>query len=176
MAGARASPTCCRTPRSSWHWVTVPRQTSARCASIPAFLVQLGGQRLHGWLAPPSSAAARHACAQRTDATCRRARGGGAQGATDSERVCVTVGTSAAMRCVVHSPTPPTLQPGLWSYRISRDRHLVRSVIGSPCLGGCMHGAATDILTWLWDLGDINRSAARSPTPARFTSGTTSGT
>ena len=46
-------------------------------------------------------------------------------GATDSRRVCATVGTSAAMRCVVHSTTPPKLQPGLWHYRISRDRHLI---------------------------------------------------
>jgi gluconokinase len=46
-------------------------------------------------------------------------------GATDSRRVCATVGTSAAVRCVVHSTTPPKLQPGLWHYRISRDRHLI---------------------------------------------------
>ena len=46
-------------------------------------------------------------------------------GATDSRRVCATVGTSAAIRCVVHSTTPPKLQPGLWHYRISRDRHLI---------------------------------------------------
>lgn len=46
-------------------------------------------------------------------------------GAIDSRFVCVTVGTSAAMRCVIQSSTPPQLPPGLWNYRISRDRHLI---------------------------------------------------
>lgn len=46
-------------------------------------------------------------------------------GAMDSRRICATVGTSAAMRCVIHSETAPKLPPGLWNYRISRNRHLV---------------------------------------------------
>ena len=46
-------------------------------------------------------------------------------GATDQTRVCATVGTSAAMRCVIHSETAPNLAPGLWNYRITRNRHLV---------------------------------------------------
>eukprot|EP01048_Picozoa_sp_COSAG05_P013420 COSAG05_NODE_1429_length_4911_cov_3.075852_3_plen_221_part_00 len=29
------------------------------------------------------------------------------------------------MRCVVESSQPPKLQPGLWNYRISRNRHLI---------------------------------------------------
>jgi gluconokinase len=29
------------------------------------------------------------------------------------------------MRCVIHSETAPVLQPGLWNYRISRNRHLI---------------------------------------------------
>ena len=46
-------------------------------------------------------------------------------GATDRSRVCATVGTSAALRVVIHSAEAPELPPGLWNYRISRDRHLV---------------------------------------------------
>ena len=46
-------------------------------------------------------------------------------GGMDSSRLCATVGTSAAVRCVVHAKKPPRVPPGLWSYRITRDQHLV---------------------------------------------------
>ena len=46
-------------------------------------------------------------------------------GATDQSRICVTVGTSAAVRCVIKSATAPKLAAGLWNYRISRNRHLI---------------------------------------------------
>jgi gluconokinase len=37
----------------------------------------------------------------------------------------VTVGTSAAVRCVIESEAAPALPAGLWNYRISKNRHLV---------------------------------------------------
>jgi len=48
-------------------------------------------------------------------------------GVVDSSAICVTIGTSAAARTVLHSEGghAPQLSPGLWDYRISRHRHLV---------------------------------------------------
>ena len=52
-----------------------------------------------------------------------------AQGATDNRRVCATVGTSAAMRCVIHSRTAPELQPGLWVSMQFSAPHLTSAMI-----------------------------------------------
>lgn len=48
-------------------------------------------------------------------------------GVLDSNKICVTVGTSAAARTIVHTTADhaPQLTPGLWDYRVSRHRHLV---------------------------------------------------
>lgn len=45
-------------------------------------------------------------------------------GATDSQRIALTVGTTAALRVVIAGAAPP-VPAGLWSYRIDADHHLI---------------------------------------------------
>lgn len=57
-------------------------------------------------------------------------------GCTDARRIALSVGTSGALRVVL--PGEPEIPPGLWCYRVERDR---------PLLGGATSEGG-NVLTW----------------------------
>ena len=69
-------------------------------------------------------------------------------GALGHGRIAVTVGTTAAVRAVLNDATPP-IPPGLWSYRVTRDRALVG---GALTEGGNLFAWARNTLRLEGDL------------------------
>jgi len=58
-------------------------------------------------------------------------------GCSTKENVALMIGTSGAMRVVFAGEPPATIAPGLWSYRVSRERVVVGGALSDG--GGLLH-------------------------------------
>lgn len=66
-------------------------------------------------------------------------------GCSTKENVALMIGTSGAMRVVFAGEPPATIAPGLWSYRVSRERVVVGGALSDG--GGLLHWLAQSLNT-----------------------------
>ena len=77
-------------------------------------------------------------------------------GCVEAGQVALSLGTTAALRTVSTEKLPP-VPDGLWSYRITQDRHLIG---GATTEGG-------NIFKWMEETFALPKDAGAAASPAR---------